>query len=81
MKHDMRHHLHIIHTFCRKNRIDRALDYIKKADLKYEDTHLTTYCKNELLNSIISLYDTKSSDRDFTLKSTGTIAKETHYIA
>lgn len=67
--------------FCRKNRIDRALDYIKKADLKYEDTHLTIYCKNELLNSIISLYDTKFSDRDFTLKSTGTIAKETHYIA
>lgn len=70
MKHDMRHHLHIIHTFLQENRVDRALDYIKEADLEYEDTHLTTYCKNELLNSIISLYDTKFSDRDFTLKCT-----------
>ena len=42
MKHDMRHHLHIIHTFLQENRIDRALDYIKEADLEYEDTHLTT---------------------------------------
>ncbi len=70
MKHDMRHHLHIIHTFLQENRVERALDYIKEADLEYEDTHLTTYCKNELLNSIISLYETKFSDRDFTLKCT-----------
>ena len=62
LRHDMRHHLTIILTQLQNNSPDHAMDYIKQLYDSYDDTVITNYCKDEMINSVISIYHTRFED-------------------
>lgn len=59
LRHDMRHHLDIILTQLQINNTEKAINYIREISGTYDDTVITTYCKNEMINSVISIYHTR----------------------
>ncbi len=61
-RHDMRHHLDIILTQLQINNTEKAINYIKEIINTYDDTVITTYCKNEMINSVISIYHTRFTE-------------------
>ena len=67
MKHDMRHQLHILEAFLEEDHVDHAIQYIKEIDSEYEKMNFKGYCKNELLNSVISIYEMRFENRGFSL--------------
>lgn len=62
LRHDMRHHLDIILTQLQINNTEKAINYIKEISNTYDDTVITTYCKNEMVNSVISIYHTRFTE-------------------
>lgn len=64
LRHDMRHHLNFIHSMLNQNRPEKAISYIQEIGNAYDDTIVTRYCKNETLNSVISIYKTRFLERD-----------------
>ncbi|MBU5478159.1 GHKL domain-containing protein [Eubacterium sp. MSJ-13] len=68
LRHDMRHHLSIIHTYITNNDIDKAQEYIKEISNAYDDTIITSYCKNEMLNSVISIYNSRFENTGLSLQ-------------
>lgn len=68
MKHDMRHQLHIILAFLEEGHTEHAVEYIKEVDSEYEKMNFKGYCKNELLNSVISIYEMRFQNRGFSLQ-------------
>lgn len=67
LRHDMRHHLNMILTQLQNDNIERAVDYIEEIGNSYDDTMITTYCQNEMLNSVISIYQARLTDRGIKL--------------
>ena len=67
LRHDMRHHLNMILTQLQNDNIERAVDYIEEIGNSYDDTMITTYCQNEMLNSVISIYQARLTDRGIRL--------------
>ncbi|MDE6252766.1 MAG: ATP-binding protein [Lachnospiraceae bacterium] len=67
LRHDMRHHLDFILTQLQNGRTVQAADYIKEISNAYDDTVITTYCRNEAINSVISIYQARSAGRNITL--------------
>lgn len=67
LRHDMRHHLDIILTQIRHGNTQQAVDYIREVSNTYDDTIITSYCKNEMINSVISIYQSRFSDQGITL--------------
>lgn len=63
LRHDMRHHLNIILTQLQNDNIKKAVDYIEEIGDLYDDTTITTYCRNEMINSVISIYHARFTDR------------------
>lgn len=66
LRHDMRHHLDIILTQIQIGKTEKAIDYIKEINNNYDDTVITTYCKNEMLNSVISIYQSRFAENEIT---------------
>lgn len=64
LRHDMRHHLDIILTQLQMNNTETAASYIKEISNTYDDTVITTYCKNEMINSVISIYHTRFAEHE-----------------
>ncbi|MBO4998233.1 MAG: GHKL domain-containing protein [Lachnospira sp.] len=62
LRHDMRHHLDIILTQLQMNNRDKAISYIKEISNTYDDTVITTYCQNEMVNSVVSIYQTRFAE-------------------
>lgn len=67
LRHDMRHHLNIVLTQLQNNNIQKAADYIAEIADSYDDTMITTYCKNEMVNSVISIYHTRFDEKQIAL--------------
>lgn len=56
LRHDMRHHLNIILTQLQNNNTEKAVNYIQEISNTYDDTVITAYIKNQMVNSVISIY-------------------------
>lgn len=67
LRHDMRHHLNLILTLLQNHNTEQAMAYIRKIDDSYDHTVFTTYCKNEMINSVLSIYQTRFSNEGATL--------------
>lgn len=67
LRHDMRHHLNLIMTQLQNNNIKQAVDYIIEISDTYDDTVITVYCKNEMINSIVSIYYSRFVDKEIAL--------------
>ena len=63
-RHDMRHHLNFILSMLNQNHPEKAISYIQEIGTAYDDTIVTRYCKNETLNSVISIYKTRFLERN-----------------
>lgn len=62
LRHDMRHHLNAIETFIKQQESERALSYIHEINEHYDDTVIHSFCKNELLNSVLSIYQSRFAE-------------------
>lgn len=49
------------------NHLEKAQEYIKEISSAYADTIISNYSPNEMLNSVISIYDSRFTDRGFSL--------------
>ena len=67
LRHDMRHHLNMIQTFL-QNDPEQAQKYIQEINDAYDDTVITTYSKNDTLNSVISIYQTRFTEKNLRLE-------------
>ena len=67
LRHDMRHHLSIILTQLRHDNTQQAIDYIREISNAYDDTVITSYCKDEMINAVISIYQSRFSDKGMAL--------------
>ena len=67
LRHDMRHHLNIILTQLQNNNTKKAIEYIEEIGDIYDDTIIAAYCQNEMINSVISIYDTRFADMNIML--------------
>lgn len=67
LRHDMRHHLDMILTQLQNDNMRQAMDYIREIGHSYDDTVITSYCKNEMVNSVISIYQSRYAEKGITL--------------
>ncbi len=67
LRHDMRHHLDIILTQLQNGNAQQAVSYIREIGHSYDDTIITSYCKNEMINSVISIYQSRFSEKGMVL--------------
>lgn len=63
LRHDMRHHLNFILTQLQNDKTAKAIEYIEEISNIYDDTIIATYCQNEMINSVISIYHARFADR------------------
>lgn len=75
LRHDMHHHLNILLTQLQNNNTDKAKDYIKKISDAYDDTIITTYCENEMLNAVISIYQMRFTNKGFSFNYNISVSK------
>lgn len=68
LRHDMRHHLHMILIQIQRGRTNKAMDYIREISDAYNNTVVQSYCKNEALNSVLSIYHVRFADKGFALR-------------
>ena len=66
-RHDMRHHLSIILTQLQNGHPDKAQEYIHEINSAYDDTIIAAYSGNEMLNSVLSIYHSRFTDRGLSL--------------
>lgn len=59
LRHDMRHHLNLILTQLQNSNKEKAIKYIQEISNTYDDTVITSYIKNQMGNSVISIYHTR----------------------
>ena len=68
LRHDTRHHLSAIRTLIQQGESDKALEYLNEVSQTYDDTVIKTYCKNEMVNSVLSIYNSRLRNGGFTGK-------------
>lgn len=76
LRHDMRHHLNIILTQLQNDHPEKAEEYIREISSAYDDTVIARYSGNEMLNSVISIYHSRFTDKGFLLKCNISTGKE-----
>ena len=76
LRHDMRHHLNIILTQLQNDHADKAQEYIHEISSAYDDTIIASYSRNEMLNSVLSIYHSRFSDKGFELNCNVSTGKE-----
>ena len=67
LRHDMRHQLNIILTQLQNDHPDKAQEYIHEISSAYDDTIIASYSRNEMLNSVLSIYHSRFTDKRFSL--------------
>lgn len=67
LRHDMRHHLDFIQTQLQNGNTQQAMSYIREIGQAYDDTMITSYCRNEMVNSVISTYQSRFAEKGITL--------------
>lgn len=68
LRHDMRHHLNVILAQLQGGNVEDAVDYIRQIGDACSGTELTDYCENEMLNAVLSIWQTRFTERGLTLK-------------
>ena len=59
-RHDMRHHIRMLHSLIREGHTEAALQELEKADEGLERTITQSYCQNLLINTVLSIYIPKA---------------------
>lgn len=75
LRHDMRHHLNILLTQLQNDNTAQAVNYIHEISNAYDDTIITSYCNNEIVNSVLSIYQTRFLDKGISFRCNISIGK------
>ncbi len=62
IKHDLRHHVVIIKEMIDQENYEKAEEYLATLGAKIESTNTQVYCKNYVVNSLLSVYIQKALD-------------------
>ena len=68
IRHDMRHFLTNISSLIQNGEIDRARDYIDEIVNDVDKTSVYKYCKNKIVNMILSSYEERIKSNNIELK-------------
>lgn len=63
LRHDTRHHLSVLRTLIQQGETDKALEYLNEVSQTYDDTVIKTYCRNEMVNSVLSIYNMRFEEQ------------------
>ena len=63
LRHDTRHHMAVLRTLIQQGDCEKALEYLNEVSQTYDDTVIKAYCKNEMVNSVLSTYNTRFEDQ------------------
>lgn len=63
LRHDTRHHLSVLRTLIQQGDSNKALEYLNEISQTYDDTVIKAYCKNEMVNSVLSIYNTRFEEQ------------------
>lgn len=63
LRHDTRHHLSVLRTLIQQGDSAKALEYLNEISQTYDDTVIKAYCKNEMVNSVLSIYNTRFEEQ------------------
>ena len=63
LRHDTRHHMAVLRTLIQQGDCEKALEYLNEVSQTYDDTVIKTYCKNEMVNSVLSIYNTRFEEQ------------------
>lgn len=76
LRHDTRHHLSVLRTLIQQGESEKALAYLGEISQTYEDTVIKSYCKNEMLNSVLSIYNTRFEEQNIRWETQVTIGEK-----
>ena len=63
LRHDTRHHMAVLRTLIQQGDCEKALEYLNEVSQTYDDTIIRAYCRNEMVNSVLSTYNTRFEDQ------------------
>lgn len=63
LRHDTRHHMSVLRTLIQQGDCEKALKYLNEVSQTYDDTIIRAYCKNEMVNSVLSTYNTRFEEQ------------------
>lgn len=67
-RHDMRHHLSLIHGFATDGELQKIKEYLTRAEADIEALTPKRYCENETANLILSTYDARAKNAGVSLR-------------
>ena len=63
LRNDTRHHMSVLRTLLQQGDCGKALEYLNEVSQTYDDTIIRAYCKNEMVNSVLSTYNTRFEEQ------------------
>ena len=66
-RHDMRHHFTYLQALARTGNLDKIRDYIQTVQSDLDAITPKRFCSNELINLLLSAYDTKAESEGISL--------------
>lgn len=63
-RHDMRHRLKTISVLIQKNELSEALNYINETETEFGEKINVRYCKNAILDAVLTYYFQKAKEAD-----------------
>lgn len=67
-RHDMRHHFTYLQALAATGNIDKVTEYIQSVQSDLDDITPQRFCSNELINLVLSAYNTKAESEGITLQ-------------
>lgn len=75
-RHDMRHHLSVLHNLAENEKTEDMREYISSLDAQISDLEKEKYCDNTAANAVLSTYIGKAKQEDIRIEVAVDIPKE-----
>lgn len=76
LRHDTRHHMAVLRTLIQQGDCEKALEYLNEVSQTYDDTVIKAYCRNEMVNSVLSTYNTRFEEQKIPWEAQVTIGEK-----
>lgn len=76
LRHDTRHHMAVLRTLLQQGDCEKALEYLNEVSQTYDDTVIKAYCRNEMVNSVLSTYNTRFEEQKIPWEAQVTIGEK-----
>ncbi|MFA9464136.1 MAG: ATP-binding protein [Velocimicrobium sp.] len=75
LRHDLRHHLHLINGYLMTDNIKKAKSYLSEIEKNIYEHVITKYCTNEAVNLILSSYINMARNEGITVQTQVSISE------